>query len=111
MQAVGTQVKSVNRTKHMVEDWTQIAGSVADGLGLALVTILGAVGVCLAQWIEAHVKSKELQTLLLHLDDAATVAVQHIEQDLVKSLKVAASDGVLDANDIRTVQAAALIQA
>ncbi len=61
-----------------------------------------------ARWFYVHTKNAKVQGMLVRLDDAATTAVNDLEQSAVKALKAASPDGKLTQATAAAVKDAAL---
>lgn len=89
---------------------TSIAPQALDILAPVLVAALGWLSFRLSAYIRAHTQNARVQGVLLRLNDAATTAVESVEQTIVASLQASARSGKLDKYAAEEAKRAAVLQ-
>ena len=75
-----------------------------------LLAALGWLSLKLSSYIKAHTQNARIQGILLRLNDAATTAVESVEQTVVASLKASAQSGNLGRSAAEEAKRAAVLQ-
>jgi hypothetical protein len=80
---------------------------------VAVTPILGLLiswaGLSIARWLHAHVKNEYFQTALTRLNEVVTTIVTGLYQQVTTSLKAAAKDGKLTAEEARKIKTDAVV--
>ena len=87
-----------------------LAPQLLDILAPVLVAALGWLSYRLSTYIKAHTQNARVQGILLRLNDAATTAVESVEQTVVESLQASARNGKLDRGAAEQAKRAAVLQ-